>query len=646
MESDTGILRKMCSGPATRGIAAVAAPSFAVHRRTAVQRCHRISALRAAAILFAFGAPLLGCSAGASSPPAPPPSDEQRAQALLDPAATLPPRAEVVALADAVAIASSRAGRTERGAALAMLAGDLRARSFRLDQAEADAREALELYAASASAAAGTLQGCEADRRRALLAGELARDAAISYRETYLASRRQAVLAPRTPCHVALERALAMASAYRPRGGALRALEREGDFASEAASRGAPSPSAFAASPPPSGAVSPESAPPSSASAAQAALEGQVVVTPRDATAAKEPVKIVSLEPFGSEKGGRVVIHLSGPTTFQVGTLGADAAAGKDARVFVDIARASAKGVRRETEVGGVVRRVRLGAQEGGGTRVVLDLAASLYRRVFYLPDPFRIVVDVSTRPPVRKDEQDASGKREVRRVVLDPGHGGNDTGAVGPTGLKEKDVTLDIAHRAATIVSRELGVETMLTRDDDTYVPLDLRTARANAFHADLFVSVHCNASENGQARGPMTFSLDRVRDPEGLAMRVAARENASRPRKTGEEGDARSIDEEMALIASNLDVGDLMARSRHVADLVQRSALASLGVRWPDTKDQGTKTAGFFVLVGADMPAVLFETSFISNPDDEARLATADYRQKLADAVANAIRAYREGK
>jgi N-acetylmuramoyl-L-alanine amidase len=100
------------------------------------------------------------------------------------------------------------------------------------------------------------------------------------------------------------------------------------------------------------------------------------------------------------------------------------------------------------------------------------------------------------------------------------------------------------------------------------------------------------------------------------------------------------------MALIVSNLDVGDLLDRSRHVADLVQRAALASLGQRWPDTKDQGTKSAGFFVLVGADMPAVLFETSFISNPEDEGRLATADYRQKLADAVANAIRAYREGK
>jgi N-acetylmuramoyl-L-alanine amidase len=142
------------------------------------------------------------------------------------------------------------------------------------------------------------------------------------------------------------------------------------------------------------------------------------------------------------------------------------------------------------------------------------------------------------------------------------------------------------------------------------------------------------------------MTFSLDRVRDPEGLAMRVAARENAARAGKAASGEDPRAVDEEMALILSNLNVGDLTARSHHVAELVQRAALAGLGVRWPDTKDQGTKTAGFFVLVGADMPAVLFETSFISNTEDEARLATADYRQKLADAVANAIRAYREGK
>jgi len=599
---------------------------------------------RIVAALFAASVALDGCSQNAPAPaPTTAPSDESRATTLLDTHTVLPPRAEVVALADVVAIASSRAGHNERGAALASLAASLRTRIFRIDRADADAREALELHAAAASAAAGTLAGCEADRQRALLAGELASDATVTYRELYLASRRQSVLATRTPCHAAIDRALALAVAFRPRSDAMTALEREGDLAAAGAARGTTAPSAFAPTGVGSAPTNPTLAPTTATSAS--VDSGQVVISPKDDAVEKGPVKVVSVEPFGNDKGGRVVIHLSGPATFKVGTLGADATAGKDARVFVDIARATSRGVKKEVEVGGVVRRVRLGAQENG-TRVVLDLAASLYRRVFYLPDPFRIVIDVSTRPPLRQDKQSSTGQREVSRVVIDPGHGGQDSGAVGPTGLTEKAVTLDIAHRTATIISRELGMETLLTRDDDTYVPLDLRTARANAFHADLFVSIHCNATENGTARGPMTFSLDRVRNPDRLTMGIAERENAARPVKPNKDRDTRAIDEEMALIVSNLDVGDLLERSRHVADLIQRSAISSLGQRWPDTKDQGTKSAGFFVLVGADMPAVLFETSFISNPEDEGRLATADYRQKLADAVANAIRAYREGK
>ncbi|HRI71067.1 MAG TPA: N-acetylmuramoyl-L-alanine amidase, partial [Polyangium sp.] len=586
--------------------------------------------------LFVCSVLLDGCSQGAPAPPPAnnAPTEEARATALLDLHTPLPPRAEVVALADAVAIASSRAGHNERGAVLAELAAALRTRLFRLDRADADAREALELHAAAASAAAGTAAGCEADRLRALLAGELAGDAALTFRELYLASRRQAVLVARTSCPAAIERALALATAYRPRGDAMTALEREGDVAATNAARGATAPSAFAPSPAGSAPTNGTATPASTAQKNSTSDDNQVVVSPKDDAVPKGPVKIVSVEPYGNDKGGRVVINLTGPAAFQVGTLGADASAGKDARVFVDIARATSRGVKKEMDVGGVVRRVRLGAQENG-TRVVLDLAASLYRRVFYLPDPFRIVIDVSTRPPLRQDKQSSTGQREVRRIAIDPGHGGQDSGATGPTGLTEKAVTLDIAHRVATIISRELGIETLLTRDDDTYIPLDLRTARANAFHADLFVSIHCNATENGTARGPMTFSLDRVRNPDRLTMNIAERENAARPTKPGKEHDIQAIDEEMALIVSNLDVGDLLERSRHVADLVQRSAIASLGQRWPDTKDQGTKSAGFFVLVGADMPAVLFETSFISNPEDEGRLATADYRQKLADAV-----------
>src|SRR5207247_5948670 len=124
-------------------------------------------------------------------------------------------------------------------------------------------------------------------------------------------------------------------------------------------------------------------------------------------------------------------------------------------------------------------------------------------------PEPFRLVIDVFKEPPIA-EAPTQPGARRVRRVVLDPGHGGHDPGAIGAGGLREKDVALDVAHRAAPLVARELGISTLLTRDSDVSVPLDERVARANAFGADLFVSIHCNASEQGGGRGVMTFVLD----------------------------------------------------------------------------------------------------------------------------------------
>ncbi len=592
----------------------------------------------------------IGCGTERTTP-APTPAtigtaNAEAARSLLDPTTALPPRAEVVSLTDALAVAAAQSGRGAEGATLTRLAADLRARLFRIDHADGDAREAIELYGAEARSRLGSEEACEADRRRALLAGELAGDPAASFRELFLAERRHSAALGASSghagsrCLATIADALSRAGAYRPTIVAMRALERDGAAAAESGTRAA---AVAGPAPTPPASASPEQDAPPAASAALADATRNVVVSPREDAVGKGPVKVLSVERFGSEKGARVVINLSAPTTFQVGTLGADQAKGKDARVFVDLARASAKGVAHEFEVGGAVRRVRIGAREDG-TRVVLDLAAALYRRVFYLPDPFRVVIDVSTRPPVRDEGPDKAGHRTLGRVAIDAGHGGVDDGAVGPTGLREKDITLDIAHRVAPLLSHELHMETLLTRDTDTYVPLELRTARANAFHADLFVSVHCNASENGQARGVQTFVFDRSRDPEGVEARVAARENAPRGRPAAI--DARALDDQMASLFTNLGGADMAAKSRHVAELLHRSALASLTPRYPDTKDQGIRTAGFYVLVGADMPAVLFETSFISNPEDEARLSTADFRQKLADSIANAIRAYRDGK
>jgi N-acetylmuramoyl-L-alanine amidase len=286
--------------------------------------------------------------------------------------------------------------------------------------------------------------------------------------------------------------------------------------------------------------------------------------------------------------------------------------------------------------VSGLVEKVRQTRRPESGaadtTRILLDLAVAAHRRIFYLPEPFRVVIDLATHEAPRVTAPPGS-PRQVMRVAIDAGHGGSDPGATGPGGLREKDVTLDVAHLVAPMLSSELGILTMLTRDDDRTVPLDARAARANGFHADLFVSIHCNASENAAAHGVMSFVLDTTRDE--IANAVAARENAT----------SIAASSQAATIASGLRLADTGARSTHLAELLQHAAMSSLSGFFSDVSDQGVKRAGFYVLVGAEMPSVLFETAFISSPWEERRLATPEYRRRLAVALTSAIRAYREG-
>jgi N-acetylmuramoyl-L-alanine amidase len=172
-----------------------------------------------------------------------------------------------------------------------------------------------------------------------------------------------------------------------------------------------------------------------------------------------------------------------------------------------------------------------------------------------------------------------------------------------------------------------------MLTRDVDEFVALDERTAHANAFGADLFVSIHCNAAEHTGSDGIVTFVLDGSSD--AAASRVAALENSA----------SAAASEELASAFRRIQDSAVLERSVQFAQLLQRAAIASVQGGYGRISDQGVRRAGFYVLAGAVMPAVLFEVSFISNPDAEIRLNTGDYRQKLADSVVNAIRAYREG-
>lgn len=340
---------------------------------------------------------------------------------------------------------------------------------------------------------------------------------------------------------------------------------------------------------------------------------------------AAEPT-ITKVQRYAGDDAARVILHVSRPVPFEKSSA-------TEAALHVDLGPALYAGPH-AYEIGGLVQRVRL-LPVAGGYRVQLDASAPAKLTAFYLPEPFRIVIDVTRQDEPRESTAERQGGRRVERIALDPGHGGSDPGATGEMGVREKDVVLDIAHRAAPLLARELGVSTLLTRDTDVRVPLEERVARANAFRADLFISIHCNAERTGSARGVMSFVLDGSHQ-RGLALSgLLAHENAT----------TRTDDAEFARFLSQFDDAKLADRSITLAMLLQRSTLASLAAGYPEAVDGGVHGAGFYVLVGAGMPAVLFETSFVSNLLEERRLGTGRYRQKLADAIVNAVRAYRAG-
>ncbi len=544
----------------------------------------RSPACRGALAALGF-ASLAGCTSSAPPQPAAEPVAAELARAERALAEPSIDRFELVALADRLVVSSMK-GDAATIAKHGELAARLRIHAYRSARLEADGREAVALLDRVLEA---TPDRCSARVERARLLGELERDPGVTAREL--------VAAP--GCATDAAATLALLGPY-------------------AARAPAPAPAAPAASS--GGAVY---------TAPQGEAEDFAVASPEPPPPSAAPVKVTGVSPYGDKDGARIVVSLSGSTSFSTGTA-PPRARGEGPRVFVDSARARlGKGAKRELVVGGVVERVRM-APHGDGARVVLDLGKQAFRRVFYLTEPFRVVIDVSTRAAAAKG---VDGKRGVSRVALDPGHGGSDPGAIGAAGLREKDVTLDVAHRAAPVLARELGVSTLLTRDKDDYVSLEERTQRANAFHADLFVSIHCNASESSSARGVQTYVLDAGSDD--VAARVAARENAT----------TLQAGREVSKLLSQLRLADTSARSARLAELLQRAAVASLS-KFPGTLDGGVKNAGFYVLVGAEMPAVLFETSFISNPTEEERLGAGEYRQRLADAIVNAVRAYKEGK
>ena len=220
----------------------------------------------------------------------------------------------------------------------------------------------------------------------------------------------------------------------------------------------------------------------------------------------------------------------------------------------------------------------------------------------------------------------------KVGRIVIDPGHGGHDTGTTGPSGLQEKDLVLDIALKLKTLVEEKLGSEVLLTRTDDTFIPLEERTAMANQNQADLFLSIHANSSRNRRVSGVETFFLDFASSPE--AEEIAARENSS----------AQKTIFELQDLVQKIALKEKIDESRELAQIVQKSVTSQLQKAHSQTRDRGVKQAPFIVLIGANMPSILSEVSFMSNPSDEKLLKSSSYRQKLAEALCRGIEAYAE--
>ena len=221
----------------------------------------------------------------------------------------------------------------------------------------------------------------------------------------------------------------------------------------------------------------------------------------------------------------------------------------------------------------------------------------------------------------------------KIGRIVVDAGHGGHDTGTIGPNGLLEKDLVLDVALRLGRLLETRLGADVIYTRDDDTFIPLETRTAIANEHQADLFISVHANSSSDPSARGVETYYLNFTSDPG--ALEVAARENAV---------SEKSIFELQDLV-KKITLKDKIDESRELATDVQQCLYAGLATRHSTLRDRGVKKAPFVVLIGANMPSILAEISFVSNPTDEAKLETPEYREKIAESLYKGIAKYADG-
>ncbi len=369
---------------------------------------------------------------------------------------------------------------------------------------------------------------------------------------------------------------------------------------------------------------------------------------------AGEQLTVTGMRFWSNPNYTRLVIDLDGETTFAFNELRRDPSNKKPRRLYVDLDNA-----RLEENLPRIIPidddlllHARAGQYTSTAVRIVADMKSIQSYKVFSLKDPFRIVLDIrggeeKESPPEiarndpkvdkidpRKSTKDLARQLSlgVRRIVVDPGHGGKDFGAPGYLkGVHEKKVTLQISRRLAAKLRKELGCEVILTRNSDRFLTLEERTAFANTKNADLFISVHTNANKDPRAYGLSTYILNLASDDE--ARMVAAMENKT---STNNISDLETI---LFSLMHNVKSHESTRLAAYVQDATTKR-LKQKG--YSRIKSVGVKQAPFYVLLGAEMPAILIETSFISNPRECRRLVNPKYQDRLSEGIVRGVKKY----
>ena len=364
------------------------------------------------------------------------------------------------------------------------------------------------------------------------------------------------------------------------------------------------------------------------------------------------PVTVDGLRFWSNPTYTRIVIDADRETSFYHHLLKRDPSLKKPQRLYVDLSNSRlGRNIKKLYPIDDdLLLDARAGQNTPDTVRVVVDIKSFQNYNIFSLKDPFRIVIDIrgkgapkTTRklpPVVRPDDSskvppNALAKQlalGVSRIVIDPGHGGKDYGAPGcKKGVHEKYVVMQIAKRLAKKIRRELKCEVLLTRTRDKFLTLEERTAFANTKNADLFISIHTNSHRDRRAYGIETYFLNLATDDESI--RVAAMENATSTKNISD----------LQNILNDLMQNAKINESSRLAVHVQTSLIGHLKQkRWTRVKNKGVKQAPFYVLLGAEMPSILVETSFISNPRECKRLMNAKYQERLCEGIIKGIKRY----